>query len=232
MISVPEVKVLVDAGKATASAPLGPALGPLGVNIGDIVNEINEKTKDFTGMKIPVKIDVDSGTKDFKISVGSPPTSAMIKKELGLQKASGNPKADLVGNMTIEQAIKVARMKRDSLVATTLKAALKEIAGSCDSMGIKVDGKKARLAQAAIANGEYDRLLEEKGAAKADPPTPKEEGKMPVREKAEAEEAVPEAEGKTPAEESEMPPAGVSSGAEGTPESAEPEEAKAGDEKK
>ena len=76
---MPEISVMVDAGKATAAAPLGPALGPLGVNIGLIVAEINEKTKAFEGVKVPVKISVDPKTKNFTVSVGSPPISAMIK---------------------------------------------------------------------------------------------------------------------------------------------------------
>ena len=78
-----EISVLVDAGKATAAAPLGPALGPLGVNIGAIVSEINEKTMAFQGIKVPVKINVNPD-KSFEIKVGMPATSALIKKELKL----------------------------------------------------------------------------------------------------------------------------------------------------
>ena len=88
------IEALVDGGKASAGPPLGPALGPLGVNIGAIVGEINNKTKNFDGMKVPVKIIVDEKTKEFTITIGTPPTSALILKELGIEKGgqeSGSP---------------------------------------------------------------------------------------------------------------------------------------------
>ena len=74
-----KVEALVEGGKASAGPPLGPALGPMGVNIGEVINQINEKTKDFKGMKVPVIVIIDG--KNFKIKVGTPPISAMIKKE-------------------------------------------------------------------------------------------------------------------------------------------------------
>ena len=73
---------------ATAGPPLGPALGPLGINIMNVIKAINDKTKDFEGMKVPVKVIVDTATKDFEITVGTPPTSALIKGELGSEKGS------------------------------------------------------------------------------------------------------------------------------------------------
>lgn len=79
------VTSLVDGGKATAGPPLGPALGPLGINVGKVVAEINEKTKDFQGMKVPVKIFVDE-KKNFRIEVGVPPASALILKDLKLKR--------------------------------------------------------------------------------------------------------------------------------------------------
>ncbi len=158
---MPEISVLVEAGKASAGAPLGPALGPLGVNIGEVVNKINEKTKPYAGMKVPVKVVVDSATKGFEISVGSPPTSALIKKELNLEKAAANPKTEVKGNMSMEQVLKIARMKIENLASYKVKSAAKEIIGVCDSMGITVEGKKAREVQQAIDAGEYDSALAE-----------------------------------------------------------------------
>ena len=108
-----EISVMIEAGKATAAAPLGPALGPLGVNIGDVVAKINEKTKAFAGVKVPVKINVDPSTKSFEISVGSPPTAALIKKELNIKKAASNPKTEAVANMSFEQLKKLAELKLD-----------------------------------------------------------------------------------------------------------------------
>ncbi len=129
---MPEISALIEGGKATAAAPLGPALGPMGVNIGDIVNEINEKTKNYSGMKVPVKVIINSATKAFEVEVGSPPTSALIKKEAGIAKGTGNPKTDFVANLTIDQVKNVAKMKMDTLGAKDIKAACKEVMGSCD----------------------------------------------------------------------------------------------------
>ena len=113
---VQSIEVLVEGGKATPGPPLGPQLGPLGVNIPQVIKEINEKTKDYAGMQVPVKISVDPKTKQFTITVGTPPTSALVKKEIGVEKGSGNPKANKVGDLNIEQIKKIARMKiRDSL---------------------------------------------------------------------------------------------------------------------
>ena len=155
-----DISVLIEAGKATAAAPLGPALGPLGVNIGEIVEQINKKTASYSGMKVPVKIHVDSASKDFEISVGSPPTSALLKKELGLQKATDNPKQNFVGNMTMDQVKKVAEMKIDNLTSYRLKSAMREIIGSCNSLGIKIDGKPAKQVQREIRHGEYAAYFE------------------------------------------------------------------------
>ena len=138
------IDVLVDGGKANAGPPLGPALGPLGVNISDVVKKINEKTADFEGMKVPVKVIVDPATKKFEITVGTPPVSALIKKELGLEKGSQNARTTKVGNLTLDQIRKIARMKADSLLGVDEKARIKEIAGSCVTMGITVEGMDPR----------------------------------------------------------------------------------------
>jgi len=156
-----DIKVLVEGGKASAGAPLGPALGPLGLNIGEVVNQINEKTKAYAGMKVPVTVEVDAGAKTFEIKVGSPPTSALIKKELGLAKGSGNPKADFNGNLSIDQVKKIAEMKIENLAAYTVKSAAKEVIGVCDSMGVKVEGKRAKETQKDIAAGKFDSVLQE-----------------------------------------------------------------------
>src|SRR3989338_1727953 len=115
---MPEVSLLVEGGKATAGPPLGPSLAPLGVNIGKIVADINAKTKDFEGIKVPVKVNVNVATKQFEIEVGSPPTSSLIRKELGLEKGSGNPKETFVGNLSLAQVKKIAEFKRESSNAT------------------------------------------------------------------------------------------------------------------
>lgn len=153
-----KVEVLVDGGKATPGNPLGPVLGPLGVNVIQVVAAINEKTRSFAGMKVPVKIVVEKD-KSFTVEVGSPPTTALIMKELGLEKGSGKPKTEKVGDLSLEQARKIARMKQESVLGRDLKRAVKEVVGSCVSMGVTVEGKDPREVQKEIDAGKHDKLL-------------------------------------------------------------------------
>lgn len=155
-----KIDILIEGGKATAAPPLGPALGPTGVNIGQVVADINSKTADFKGMQVPVTVEVDSDTKTYTISLGTPPASALIKKELGLQKGQGDHKAGAVGNLTMDQVVKIARMKEDSLLGTSLKARAKEIVGTARSIGVTVEGLGVSEATAAIDAGKFDDKLQ------------------------------------------------------------------------
>ncbi len=150
------IEALVEGGKATAGPPLGPALGPLGVNIMEIINTINDKTKEFDGMKVPVKVIVDPKTKKFEIEVGTPPAASLILKELGLEKGSGAPSSHKVGDLKVDQAIKVAKMKYDNLLGKELKQKTKEVIGTCVSIGVTVEGKKPQEVQKMIDEGEFD----------------------------------------------------------------------------
>ena len=156
---VDKLEVLVDGGKATPGPPLGPALGPLGVNVIQVVGAINEKTKAFVGMKVPVTLTIDPKTKEFEIKVGTPPTTALIMKELGLEKGSGKPNSDFVGNLTVKQVNKIAEMKKDSMLAKDKKGRFREVVGTCVSMGVTVDGKNPRKVIADINAGEYQGLF-------------------------------------------------------------------------
>jgi large subunit ribosomal protein L11 len=153
------IDAMVEGGKASAGPPLGPALGPLGIKIDRVISAINEKTKDFDGMTVPVKVIVDPSTKEFDIEVGSPPTSALVKKELGIEKGSGSVREEIAGDLSMEGAIKIADMKRDDMLAKEIKARVKEVLGTCVSMGITVDGKSAKDVQAEIDRGVYDDKL-------------------------------------------------------------------------
>ncbi len=155
------VEAMVSGGKATAGPPLGPALGPLGVNVMAIVNKINELTHDFSGIKVPVKVIVDVETKDFEIEVGTPPTVALIVKELGIEKGSGKPNVEKVGNLTMEQVKKIAKVRMGKSYAKTLKAAAKEVLGVCVSMGVTVDGKEPKEVQKEIDAGVYDTFFKD-----------------------------------------------------------------------
>ena len=153
------VEALVEGGKATAAPPLGPALGPLGVNIGQVVSEINKKTGAFNGMQVPVRIRVDTDTKLFDISVGTPPASGLIKKEANLEKASGKPKHEMVADILIEQVIKIAKMKETATLGKSLKEKVKEVVGTCQSMGILVEGKHAKETLRDIEAGKFDEEI-------------------------------------------------------------------------
>ncbi|OEC84467.1 MULTISPECIES: 50S ribosomal protein L11 [Methanobacterium] len=153
------VEILIEGGKATPGPPLGPAIGPLGINMMQVVEQINEKTSDFDGMKVPVKVIVDIGTKAFEIEVGTPPTTALIKDELNIEKGSQDPGLDKVADLSIEQALKVARMKFSALLSNDYKMATKEVVGTCVSMGLTVEGKDPKTVQKEIDEGIYDDKL-------------------------------------------------------------------------
>jgi large subunit ribosomal protein L11 len=154
------VNALVSGGEANAGPPLGPALGPLGINILQVVNTINEKTKDFPGMKVPVKVEVDSETKRFSVEVGIPPTAALIFKESGINKGSGTAGASFVGNISMESVVKIAKMKSDISYAQDIKSTAKEIIGSCLSLGVKVEDKVAKDVYRDLTEGKYDSLFQ------------------------------------------------------------------------
>src|SRR3989338_3580506 len=161
------VEALVAGGKATAAPPLGPALGPLGVNIGQVVSDINKKTAVFNGMQVPVKVIVDTDTKKFEIRIGTPPASELILKEAGVEKGSGSPNTDRVADVVIEQIIKIAKMKEDSLLGNDLKAKIKEIIGTCNSMGILVEGKPAVETIKDVNAGKFDKEIKEEKIGRA-----------------------------------------------------------------
>ena len=155
------IEALVEAGKATAGPPLGPALGPMGVNIGQVISEINKKTAEFKGMQVPVKVIIDEETKEFNIKVGTPPTTSLIKKETGVEKGSKNPKEEKVADILIEQIIKIAKMKEDALLGADLKAKVKEVIGTCNSMGVLVEGVQASEAIKLVNDGKFDKEISE-----------------------------------------------------------------------
>ncbi|MEM3437021.1 MAG: 50S ribosomal protein L11 [Nitrososphaerales archaeon] len=155
------INALIVGGEATAGPPLGPALGPLGVNVVAIVNKINELTKEYSGMRVPVKIAVDVETKGFDVEVGTPTTSALIVKEAGIQKGSGTPKTNYAGNLSFQQLLKIAKMKKQNSYGKSLKSVIREIVGSCVSMGISIEGKDPREIQKEIYEGKWDKSIGE-----------------------------------------------------------------------
>lgn len=153
------VAALVVGGEATAGPPLGPALGPLGLNVMAVVKEINEQTKQYAGMRVPVKVHVDQGTKQFEVEVGVPTTAALIAKETGIPKGTGTPHTTFAGNLTMQQVVRIARAKLAQSYAADAKAAAKEVIGTCVSMGIQVEGRNPRELAKEIDAGQWDRVL-------------------------------------------------------------------------
>ncbi|HET6516609.1 MAG TPA: 50S ribosomal protein L11 [Nitrosopumilaceae archaeon] len=151
-----KISSLVTGGEASAGPPLGPALGPMGVNIMEVINAINEKTKDFAGMKVPVTVSVDPDTKKWEIDIGIPSAAALILKEAGVQKGSGTSGTEWVGDIGMDSVLKVAQTKLESSYATSIKSVAKTIIGTCLPLGIKVEGKTPKEITAEINEGKWD----------------------------------------------------------------------------
>jgi len=154
-----KISSLVTGGQASAGPPLGPALGPMGVNIMQVIEAINEKTKDFDGMKVPITVSVDTETKKWDIEIGIPSAAALVLKEAGIQKGSGTSGTDWVADVGMDTIVKVAKTKLDLSYAGSLKSVTKEIIGTCLALGIKIEGKTPKEITAEINEGKFDDKL-------------------------------------------------------------------------
>ena len=156
-----KLDLIVEGGKASTTPQLAQKLGPLKINISEVIKKINDKTSSFSGIKVPLKITIDTDTKDVDISVGTPPVSELVKNELKLEKGSGVPNKDIKGNIAIEQVIKIADMKKDSMYITNLKSAVKNVIGSCNSLGVYVENEPAKFFIKKIDQGNFDNEIKE-----------------------------------------------------------------------
>jgi len=150
------IKLLVDGGEMKPGPIVGQKLGPIGINIGDVISKVNQATSEFKGTKVPVALDIDPKTKKFKVEVSSPPTSELLKKEAGIETGSGDHKKSKVGNLSIEQVIKVAKVKHADMLARDFKSAVKSVVGSCASLGLLVENKEAVQLEQDIDNKVFD----------------------------------------------------------------------------
>ncbi|HET8720007.1 MAG TPA: 50S ribosomal protein L11 [Candidatus Nitrosotenuis sp.] len=156
MSDTQSISALVTGGQASAGPPLGPALGPLGVNIMEVINAINSKTSDFEGMKVPITVSVNTKTKKWEVIIGIPSASALLLKEAGIQKGSGTSGATWVADIGVDSIVKVAKAKLESSYASSLKSVAKEVAGTCVSLGIKIEGKNPKEFTAEVNDGKWD----------------------------------------------------------------------------
>jgi len=154
-----QIKILVEGGAMQPGPALSQKLGPAGINISQVISKVNEATSAFKGLKVPVELEVDMGTKQFEVQVFSPPVSELLKKEFGLTKGSGTQKKLQIANASIEQIISVAKQKMSNLLAKDLKAAVKSVIGTCTSAGILVESKSAFEAGKEVDEGKYDKEI-------------------------------------------------------------------------
>ena len=150
------VKALVTGGSASGGPPIGPAVGPTGINIKDVVDEINEQTMVFKGLTVPVRIECDPETKQFEIFIETPSTASLLLKEAGAEKGSSECSENIISNLTLEQIINVVEAKKDKFLDKNFKIAVKTVLGTALSIGITVEGEDPREIQKRIENGEYD----------------------------------------------------------------------------
>ena len=139
-----EIKLLIEGGNMTPGPAVAQQLGPMGINLGKVISEVNSATQDFKGMNVPVILEINPKTKNFTISVSSPPTSELIKKELNIEKASGNRIKEKAGNIAIEQIIKIAKTKHQNMLAKDFLGAVKSVIGSCMSLGLLIENKEPK----------------------------------------------------------------------------------------
>jgi large subunit ribosomal protein L11 len=156
-----QIKLLVEGGAMQPGPALSQKLGPAGINLGQVISKVNDATKDFKGLKVPVELDVDMNTKEFDVKVFSPPTSELLKKEMKIEKGSGTQKKLYVANASIEQIISVAKQKMPNLLSKDLKAGVKSVIGTCTSLGVLVEGKPASELGADVDEGKYDKEIQE-----------------------------------------------------------------------
>jgi large subunit ribosomal protein L11 len=132
-----QVKVQIPGGKATPAPPVGTALGPHGVNLGQFVTQFNEKTRDLNGMIVPVVITIYDD-RSFSFILKSPPASVLLKQAAKIAKGAVNPKAEKVGTVTRAQLLEIAKTKFEDMNSSSLEQASKVIAGTARSMGLEV----------------------------------------------------------------------------------------------
>lgn len=154
-------EALIEGGKASAGPPIAPVLGPTGVNLYAVVQKINELTGDLKGLRVPVTIVVDDDTKEFEVTIGLPPTSALILKEAGSEKGTGETGTEVAGDISFDQVLSVAKAKAQDLLGSSFSNRVKSVLGTCFSMGVTVDGKDPREVQREIEQGVYAEKLQE-----------------------------------------------------------------------
>src|SRR3989344_235508 len=168
-----QIKLLVEGGAMQPGPALAQKIGPLGLNVGQIIQHVNDATKNFKGLKVPVELSVDPSTKKIEVFVSSPPVSELLKKELGLDKGSGLQKKQKIANASIEQIISIAKTKQNDLLCKDLKSSVKTIIGTCVSLGVLVENNSASEVGQLIDEGKFAEEIK-KGLTETSPEKRKE----------------------------------------------------------
>jgi len=153
------LKLLIDGGDMKPGPAIAQQLGPIGINMGQVISKINEATKEFKGMKVPVKLDINEKTKDFTVETSSPPTSELLKKELNLEKGTSDHRNIKVGNASIEDVIKITKIKYPNMLEKDFKTAVKSILGTCASIGILVENQAPNELIHKIDSGRFEEEI-------------------------------------------------------------------------
>lgn len=151
-----KINLLIDGGNMKPGPAIAQQLGPMGINIGKVISKVNESTKSFEGIKVPVELDIDEKTKNFIINISSPPTSELLKKELNIEKGTNKNKELKMANASIEDIIKVAKIKIPNMLEKDLKSAVKSILGTCASIGILVENEDPLDLVNLVNKGKFD----------------------------------------------------------------------------
>jgi len=153
------IKLLIDGGNMIPSPAIAQQLGPKGINMGKVISKVNESTKEFKGMKVPVELDINEKTKEFTVKTSSPPTSELLKKELKLEKGTTDHKKEKVGNASIEDVIKITKIKFSQMLEKDFKTAVKSILGTCASIGIFVESKEPKELIKDVEEGKFEKEI-------------------------------------------------------------------------
>jgi len=154
------IKLLIDGGDMKPGPAIAQQIGPMGINIGKVISSVNDATKEFKGVKVPVELDINEKTKEFTVKTSSPPTSELIKKELNVEKGSSKHAEIKVGNASIEDVIKVTKIKYSNMLEKDFKSAVKSVLGTCASVGILVEDKEPNELIHDVASGKFDKEID------------------------------------------------------------------------
>ncbi|MEM5881903.1 MAG: 50S ribosomal protein L11 [Candidatus Aenigmatarchaeota archaeon] len=158
------IEFLVEGGKASPGPTTAPKLSTYKLNVGEVFSKINQLTKEFVGMEVPVRIIIDKQTKKYEIEIGLPSTSSLLKKEAKIDvakitKEEAEKGKKYVANIPFESVLKVTKIKEKELEGNSIKSKIKQVLGTCVSLHFTVDNKDPREIIKYVDEGKYDEII-------------------------------------------------------------------------